>query len=265
MASRWIRKFGHFPDIKNNQEFRTEDGRAEILLTPGVFLRLGEDSGIRMLSNSLDDTRVEVTSGAAMVEVDQIPKDNAITLVYKDTNITLLKHGLYRVDSSTARLRVYDGEATVASGSGKLTLRSNKQTFLDGTLLAENFDKNAGDDELYRWADRRAGYVVSSQRFICFRAERWQLWIRVWVRIWRVRAGIRPRVRSRLRSRIRRIGYRDRRLAIQSAIRHVLLGSDGRNGLQSVWIWAFQPRDGVQRSGLLPLLVRPPLAGRSSV
>jgi len=152
-------QFGHFPDIKNNQEFRTEDGRAEILLTPGVFLRMGEDSGIRMLSNSLADTRVEVTSGAAMVEVDQIPKDNAITLVYKDTNITLLKHGLYRVDSSTARLRVYDGEATVASESGKLTLRSNKQTFLDGTLVAENFDKNAGDDELYRWADRRAGYV----------------------------------------------------------------------------------------------------------
>src|SRR5579863_2004073 len=63
-------KIGHFPEIKNNQEFRTEDGRAEILLTPGAFLRMGEDSGIRMLSNGLDDTRVEVTGGAAIVEVD---------------------------------------------------------------------------------------------------------------------------------------------------------------------------------------------------
>ncbi len=39
-------KFGQFPDIKENQEFRTEEGRAEILLTPGVFLRLGENSAI---------------------------------------------------------------------------------------------------------------------------------------------------------------------------------------------------------------------------
>jgi hypothetical protein len=29
-------KFGQFPEIKQDQEFRTEEGRAEILLTPGV-------------------------------------------------------------------------------------------------------------------------------------------------------------------------------------------------------------------------------------
>ncbi len=151
-------KVGHFPDIKANQEFRTEDGRAEILLTPGVFLRLGEDSAIRMLSNSLEDTRVEVTAGSAIAEVDQIPKDNSITLVYKDDSVSLLKHGLYRVDATPARLQVYDGEATVTNASGKLTVKGGKETVLDGALAAESFDKNTGD-ELYRWADRRAGYV----------------------------------------------------------------------------------------------------------
>ena len=80
-------KFGHFPDIKQNQEFRTEEGRAEILLTPGVFLRLGENSAIRMLSNGLTDTRVEVLNGSAIVECDQLPKDNSIMLVYKDASI----------------------------------------------------------------------------------------------------------------------------------------------------------------------------------
>src|SRR5579872_5458440 len=76
-------KFGHYPEIKQDQEFRTEEGRAEILLTPGVFLRLGENSGIRMLSNGLADTRVEVLQGSAIVECEQLPRDNAITLVYK--------------------------------------------------------------------------------------------------------------------------------------------------------------------------------------
>lgn len=31
----------HFPDVKEKQVVRTEDGLAEILLTPGVFLRMG--------------------------------------------------------------------------------------------------------------------------------------------------------------------------------------------------------------------------------
>jgi hypothetical protein len=154
-------KFGHFPDIKQNQEFRTEEGRAEILLTPGVFLRLGENSGIRMLSNGLTDTRVEVLNGSAIVECDQLPKDNSIMLVYKDASIALLKHGLYRVDTEPARLQVFDGEATVTGESGQITLKAGKQTDLGSALLAQNFDKNGGD-ELYRWANRRASYVAQA-------------------------------------------------------------------------------------------------------
>jgi len=154
-------KFGHFPDIKQDQEFRTEEGRAEILLTPGVFLRLGENSAIRMLSNGLTDTRVEVLNGSAIVECDQLPKDNSIMLVYKDASIALLKHGLYRVDTEPARLQVYDGEATVTGESGQLTLKAGKQTDLGSALLAQNFDKNASD-ELYRWANRRASYVAQA-------------------------------------------------------------------------------------------------------
>lgn len=154
-------QFGHFPDIKQDQEFRTEQGRAEILLTPGVFLRLGENSAIRMLSNGLTDTRVEVLRGSAIVECDQIPKDNSITLVYKDNSIALSKHGLYRVDTEPARVQVYEGEALVRRDSGELTLKSGRQTDLGNTLLAQNFDKNSGD-ELYRWANRRASYVAQA-------------------------------------------------------------------------------------------------------
>src|SRR5271156_985958 len=65
-------KFAQFPDIKENQEFRTEEGRAEILLTPGVFMRLGENSAIRMLSTRLTDTRVELLSGSAMIESNEM-------------------------------------------------------------------------------------------------------------------------------------------------------------------------------------------------
>lgn len=156
-------KFGQFPDIKENQEFRTEEGRAEILLTPGVFLRIGENSSIRMLSNRLLDTRVEVLSGSAMIEATEIPKDNAVSLIYKKDSIRLAKQGLYRLDTEPAGFEVFEGEALIADGSGQLVLHSGKRTNLNGVLMAESFDRKIDDqDALYRWSDRRASYVAQA-------------------------------------------------------------------------------------------------------
>jgi hypothetical protein len=148
-------KFGQFPELKPNQELRTEEGRAEILLTPGSFLRLGENSAVRMISNQLTDTQVEVLSGSAMVECEQLLKDNAITLIYKDDKMLVEKAGLYRVDSDPARFRVYEGEAIVRSDSGQLTLKTGKEVPLAGVLAASKFDNQVGD-ELYRWSKRRS-------------------------------------------------------------------------------------------------------------
>ena len=155
-------KFGQFPDIRQGQEFRTEEGRAEILLTPGVFLRLGDNSSIKMVSNALTDTRVEVLGGSVIVEADEIPKDNSIELLYKNSTMMLVKHGLYRVNTEpAARLQVYDGEAIVKGESGQLTLKPGKETALGGVLMAENFDKK-DTDELYSWSSRRASYLSTA-------------------------------------------------------------------------------------------------------
>ena len=154
-------KFGQFPDIKAGQEFRTEQGRAEVLLTPGVFLRMGEDSSIKMVSNALTDTRVEVLGGSVIVECDEIPKDNSIELLYKNNTMMLVKHGLYRINTEPGVFQVYDGEAIVKGESGQLTLRAGKETSLTGVLMAENFDKKATDD-LYSWSSRRAGYLATA-------------------------------------------------------------------------------------------------------
>ena len=57
-----------FDQMKEGSELRTQDGRAEVLLTPGTFLRIGNDSAIRMVSNRLVDTRVRLLNGAAIVD-----------------------------------------------------------------------------------------------------------------------------------------------------------------------------------------------------
>src|ERR1700744_75174 len=114
------RKFGQFPSLRPGDELRTDDGRAEVLLTPGAFLRLDDHTSIQMISNHLTDTRVEVVKGSVMVECDELLKDNAVALVYQGDTIQLEKHGLYRLETQPAEFRVYEGEAMVQSASGQL-------------------------------------------------------------------------------------------------------------------------------------------------
>jgi hypothetical protein len=146
-------KFGTFPEVKENQILKTEEGRAEVLLTPGVFLRLGENSSIRMITNRLIDTRLEFLSGTAIVEAESIGTDNSVTMVYKDATVHILKKGVYRLDSSPAELRVFDGVAEVASGDDTIQVKEGHVVAFD-TLAVRRFDKTA-TDALNRWSERR--------------------------------------------------------------------------------------------------------------
>ena len=152
-------RFGQFPALRAGEELRTEDGKAEVLLTPGAFLRVAEHSSVRMLSNRLTDTRVEVLSGSVMVECDELLKDNALALVYQGKSVQLEKHGLYRMDTDPAQFQVYDGVAVIQSDGGQLTLKRGKATSLDGVMVARNFNPQ-GYDELYSWNRQRSGSLA---------------------------------------------------------------------------------------------------------
>ncbi|MBV8905182.1 MAG: hypothetical protein JOZ22_16260 [Acidobacteriia bacterium] len=154
------RKFGQFAALRPGDELRTENGRAEVLLTPGAFLRLDGQSSVRMVANRLTDTRVEVLTGSAMVECDELLKDNAVTLVYRGDTIRLEKQGLYRVDASTGQFRVYQGEALVQSTSGETRLKSGKEADLNGVLAAQHFNPKLDMDDFYHWSSQRSSNLA---------------------------------------------------------------------------------------------------------
>jgi uncharacterized membrane protein YgcG len=152
-------KFGSFPDIKENAQLRTEEGRAEVLLTPGVFLRVSENSAFRMVTNRLIDTRVEFLSGSILVEADELLKDNGVTIVYNDYAIRLEKKGIYRFDSDPAALRVYQGEVTAEINGKTEEVKEGHLLAMNGELKLARFNKDDVDD-LYRWSNRRSQYLA---------------------------------------------------------------------------------------------------------
>ncbi len=109
---------GRFPTMPQGAELRTAEGRADVLLTPGVFLRIDQRSAIRMISNDLADTRVELLAGSAMVDSGEPSPETSVTLTYKDWSVHFLQKGAYRIDSNPPRLWVRQGQAEILAGAG---------------------------------------------------------------------------------------------------------------------------------------------------
>jgi hypothetical protein len=160
---------GYFPTLKADSVLRTELGRAEVLLTPGVFLRLTDNTAIRMLDTSLANTRVEVMSGYAMVESDdpQISVKNApVTLLVGQSEIKIVKHGLVgiNVDGNEANeVKVYRGEADLTAADANLLLKQGHYATLSGEdLKAQKFDAGNETNDLLAWSRLRSADLAAA-------------------------------------------------------------------------------------------------------
>jgi hypothetical protein len=162
-----VQKFGRFPDIGEGCELRTAHGRAEVLLTPGAFLRIGENSAIRMLSTGFSDTRVELLAGSAILEANppEVSRPDAKTdlrLMYRNWQVRLPRDGVYRIDSEPAQVSVYRGQADVSAKeeTKAIAVRSSEVLPLAAVLVPEQAPVAAGDP-FKNWAMSRSQAIAS--------------------------------------------------------------------------------------------------------
>jgi hypothetical protein len=153
--------------LQAGQTLATANGKAEILLTPGIFLRLGDDSTVQMVSTDLTHTEIRLDQGHANVEVDQIYPQNTILIDLKNGQTQLLKNGLYAFDAGNSTVRVFDGKAAVYTGANLQTnvkpidVKGGHQLVLNGEpLKPQGFNKDqAQADPLYKWSSLRSNYL----------------------------------------------------------------------------------------------------------
>jgi hypothetical protein len=154
-------KFGKFPDIGEGRDVRTERGRAEVLLTPGMVLRLDEHSGIRMISDRLSDTRVEFLRGSAILESIDGSLDTSSSLIYETWGVKVPRRGIYQIDSAPARLRVYEGEIEVSTAGQKEPLIVREGQILPlSPVLAAKPALHAKADDFRTWAMNRSQAIA---------------------------------------------------------------------------------------------------------
>jgi hypothetical protein len=168
--------------LEPGQVLQTGNGKAEMLLTPGVYVRLDGNSTVRMVSPSLTNTVVAVDQGRADVEVDQLYKQNRIVIDQNGGQSLLLKGGVYEFNATNHTMQVFDGQAAVFEGgpqSGSQTsmasnepialpnqkpieVKGGHELTLNGEKVkAASFDKKQDEnqDELYNWSSLRSEYL----------------------------------------------------------------------------------------------------------
>jgi len=152
-------------ELQPGQSVTTGAGKAEVLLTPGVFLRVGNNSSVRMISPSITETEVGVDRGHAMIEVAEIHPENDLLVTEDGATTRLLKTGLYDFDQRSGQMRVFDGKAAVVDNAGHTTVKGGREVSLavGSPLKARKFDKKGYfEDDLYRWSSLRSAYEAEA-------------------------------------------------------------------------------------------------------
>ena len=89
---------GRWTGIPEGSRLSTVEGRAEVLLAPGVFLWMGPGSTITILRNDLEDPIVEVLTGSALVRSLEPASASAAVLIWGARREILQGNGVYRLN-----------------------------------------------------------------------------------------------------------------------------------------------------------------------
>ena len=132
------------------------DGRAEILLNPGSYLRLAGNTVFEFRTTSLDDLQIKLDRGSAILEVFAA-EQFIVGVTTPSSKFVVVETGVYRVDvlnPRESRLQVWKGSARAGIayevGAGRVALASGS-----GNISVAKFDRD-DQDEFDTWSKSRS-------------------------------------------------------------------------------------------------------------
>jgi hypothetical protein len=137
------------------------DAKAEILLNPGSYLRIGENTEVELTSAALESLKIWIERGSALIEANTIGGDKGanISLATAQTGVQLQKSGLYRINATglTTEIYVWEGLAQV----GMQAVKSGRRVFIGTGVSASvvKFDRSILD-ALDKWSAERASELA---------------------------------------------------------------------------------------------------------
>src|SRR5258706_13953379 len=136
----------------------------EVLLNPGSYLRVGENSTFELADNSLENIRVKLTRGSAIVEATGLDDTELhINLVTERARILIVRRGVYRINAAadSTELLVRKGRALVNDNSSNIIKSGNEVVFRGGSFVATKLGKKQ-QDQFDDWSKARANTLAKA-------------------------------------------------------------------------------------------------------
>jgi len=157
-------------DLDAGDRVRTAfDGRVEILLNPGSYLRLGGDSEVELSNNSLENLEVRLLRGTAIVEATGAEDlDLNINISTPHTKLAIVRQGLYRlnvVPENATELIVRKGRVILSDSHTKVK-GGNKVVFnatnVSVAKLTKEEKKASESEEVDIWSKERGKMLAKA-------------------------------------------------------------------------------------------------------
>jgi hypothetical protein len=161
-------------DLEAGDRVRTAyDGRVEILLNPGSYLRVGGDSEVELSDNTLSNLEVKLLRGTAIVEATGADGlDLNISISTPHTRLAIVRQGLYRlnvVPGDATELIVRKGRVILSDSHTKVK-GGNKVVFSATTVsvakLTKEEKKVKEQEAVDVWSKERADTLAKANRRI---------------------------------------------------------------------------------------------------
>ena len=159
-------------DLEAGDRVRTaSDGRVEILLNPGSYLRVGSNSEVELADNTLSNLEVRLIRGTAIVEATGADGlELNINISTPHTNFAIVRQGLYRLNvipGDGTELIVRKGRVILNDSHTKVK-GGNKVVFSATTVsvakLTKEEKKNEQDVDV--WSKQRAQTLAQANKRI---------------------------------------------------------------------------------------------------
>lgn len=129
-------------ELSPGQSLQTQAGKAELLLTPGIFFRLGDNSSVTLISPSLTDTELRLDKGEAMIEAARLRPQTDIVVEVGDARVRLVSTGLYDINADQKVVRVFQGQVNVDANNREIAVKNQQQLAFDTSIKPEQFNQD---------------------------------------------------------------------------------------------------------------------------
>ena len=161
-------------DLDSGDALKTgADGRVEVLLNPGSYVRVAENSELEMTNSALDSLHLTLKSGSAVIEATGTGGTRLLAQISTpQTSITIDRNGVYRLNvlpAGTTEVLVYKGRALVGPDAAMKVKDGRKAIISNGAIEIAKFDKKSLD-VFDSWSKERAKELATANRRLSDRA-----------------------------------------------------------------------------------------------